>query len=361
MDRQFPPEIIQIIVEASLQPFDPFTAPSTEFVLRYSTLKPYSLLNSTWRDVSRPLLRQSCQLGSEASLRSFLEIARSENGMMEEVQKLFIHMHNVETLDMSKLRCTPHLISLGIGDCDELSLDDLAQFQKLQELALIQVNMVVSPASPPLRLPCLRHLVYSCYSLDRDQPAFPSLKSETFPQLRYLQILHVIPPDITTLLPQLEAIRITPELPALLPAAKSLQLLELPCDPSTRLDMLSRLPSLPPFLFLDFATHHALDPELQFRRQQVRDALEQLADDQRAGHRVILLRKFGIDETVEVVISRLRQRAIQVVVVETQIFFSGAIAEMERILAEENKKRERDGMGMIREGAGRRGGAVVRR
>ena len=52
MNRQFPPEIIQLIVEASLHRYDLFDHYHNNPNPRYAILKSYSLLNSTWHGAS---------------------------------------------------------------------------------------------------------------------------------------------------------------------------------------------------------------------------------------------------------------------------------------------------------------------
>ena len=58
MDRQFPPEIIQLIVEASLDPYDVFNLDWSEAKHRYKILTKYSLLNWTWQGASAPSLHE---------------------------------------------------------------------------------------------------------------------------------------------------------------------------------------------------------------------------------------------------------------------------------------------------------------
>ena len=79
MDRQFPPEIVQLIVEASLDPYILFQYANV-FKARYSILKSYSVLNSTWRAFSEPLLYRWVDLSSEELALKFLEIAEERGG-----------------------------------------------------------------------------------------------------------------------------------------------------------------------------------------------------------------------------------------------------------------------------------------
>ena len=70
---QFPPEIIQVIVKASLAPYDSVITLSHNPASRYTILKKYSLLNSTWRGVSEPLLYEWVVVKSLSSAFRFLE------------------------------------------------------------------------------------------------------------------------------------------------------------------------------------------------------------------------------------------------------------------------------------------------
>ena len=70
MDRQFPPEIVQVIVEASLDPYDVFQL-GESLKARYFTLRSYSRLNSAWRGTSEPLLYRWVVLVSEELALNF--------------------------------------------------------------------------------------------------------------------------------------------------------------------------------------------------------------------------------------------------------------------------------------------------
>ena len=88
MDRQFPPEIVQLVAEASLDPYDPLFFTSVESRQRYSVLKNYCVLNSTWRAVSEPLLFKCVVIQSQESFSSFLGITERSEGTLDGVRDL---------------------------------------------------------------------------------------------------------------------------------------------------------------------------------------------------------------------------------------------------------------------------------
>ena len=79
MDRQFPPEVVVLIVEASLDPYDSFDM-LDDHIPRYSTLCNYSRLNSVWRNISKPLLYESVVVTTDKAGEALLEIIEGGEG-----------------------------------------------------------------------------------------------------------------------------------------------------------------------------------------------------------------------------------------------------------------------------------------
>ena len=94
MDRQFPPEIVQLIGVASLEPYDSFSFQHGIRPRRYATLKSYSFLNSTWRGISEQLLYRWVVLESDELALKFLETAE-ERGEIEGVRDLSVDPRRV--------------------------------------------------------------------------------------------------------------------------------------------------------------------------------------------------------------------------------------------------------------------------
>ena len=101
--------------------------------------------------------------------------------------------------------------------------------------------------------------------------------------------------------------------------------------------MLSNVPTLPPFLHIAFPLSSRLDNEVAF-------ALQELLEAENPGLRIILLNDHGIDDSIKSLIQRLSERRIRVQMVDMDMDFDGAIEEMYRIRAKEQRAAE-DGAG----------------
>ena len=91
MNRQFPPEIIQLIVEASLDPYDLLAHYTHQAKLRYAILKLLSLLNSTWCGASQAQLVKWVAIGTNDSAIRFLELVQHRGGTLDGVKDMFVH------------------------------------------------------------------------------------------------------------------------------------------------------------------------------------------------------------------------------------------------------------------------------
>ena len=337
MNRQFPPEIVQLIVEASLDPYDLFTPSERAIESRYATLKPYSLLNSTWYGVSQPELVRSVALYKAGSVEQFLEMAERRGGTVDGVRDLYIEQiqhGNFSTLPRL-FRSTPHLLNL-LCCGGTMVVGDLAQLQRLRRLRFVSMNVFGSPASSLLCLPHLEQLSMNQFSVLNSASHF--LTPASLPQLRRIDTDRLA--RTTPLVQQLKIVTIESDTRmrgygdyTLLAPAKSLLLLPLPEYSRDRLAIFTNLPSLPPFLHINFY------PGTQFSHE-VAVALEEVLGANKPGLRIILLNNHGIDDRIRSLIQQLKERGIRVQMVDKRLDFDGAIVEMYRIRAKEERAKE---------------------
>ena len=333
MNRQFPPEIIQLIVEASLDPCDLFDLDWSEMKRRYKILTKYSLLNWTWQGASAPSLHHSVIIHTKRQALSFLNLLDAKGGIVGGVRDLWICLDLADRSDMARiLRSARGALNVSL-DYVMVSIDDLAHLQQLRRLGLLELDVVGSPAFSSLSLPCLRRLQLFAVSLSPSAAHF--LTPPFLPQLRQLE-LYDVPDSVDPLIPQLEAITFGPANNHSLSAATSLQLLLLPYEPILRLGMLSDLPTLPPFVSIDYVTESRNNEPAQ----ETIDTLQQLLESTKKGLRVLLLHDIYDSDTVDGLIKQLEGRAIRVVRSQHNLDFDGAIRAMERVLAEEKRATE---------------------
>ena len=341
MDRQFPPEIVQLIVEASLDPFDP----SDDLAFpraRYLALKSYSLINSIWRGISEPLLCQWVVLWSEASTLNFLEAVEGKGREAERVRGLYVWAGNSrdQSIPSKILKFTPHISHLNLA-FGRLDVNDLAPLQQLRRLTTYRTTVGGSPASLTLALPSLEYLSITISFIE--EPAASHFLTPAFlPQLRYLDLSQSRRASSTQfLLRQLEAVEVLPgDDHFLTSTTNSLLLLRLPSDNADRIRMLSHLTSLPPFLSIDFECLHKSRGDERLRLE-IHRVLEHLLTITKAGLRVVLLRDLAVNGELGVVIERLEDRGIRVMREEKELTFLHAIERMEEILEEERWEAEK--------------------
>ena len=336
MDRQFPPEIIQLIVQASLEPFDPFAFIDYARGDRYETLTDFTLLNSTWRGVSELFLYKRVVIQSKASASSFLEIAARRGGVIEGVRELEVACKLDLPTVSGVLRACPHVVALQLDEV-AVQAEDLARLHQLRRLEVRRVTVEGSAESATLHLPQLLHL--SMRELSIKPSASDFLTPAFLPRLRYLK------PDgsrndagVYSLLPQLAALDLHTN-SYFLSAPHSLLLLELPLPAYLRRPILSKLTTLPPFLYINYEERHIL--RRMHMRPEVIDSLQWLLTTEKVGLRVLLLRECKPDADIDTRIVGLEKRGIRVVREERELDFSVAIERMEEIVAGEKRETER--------------------
>ena len=197
----------------------------------------------------------------------------------------------------------------------QLDTDDLALLQHLRRMRLQDVVIVGSP-SPTFCLPFLRHMtVWGSWTCLQSVGCF--LTPSMFPQLRHLELNDFTDPTaVRTIIPQLEAISFQPfsdYLPHMSNAPQLLRLL-----PATLRRVIDQLPTLPPFLFVEYEEDPFYDP-----RKELLDALEELAESEKESLRVIILSVDGVDDDAEMVdmIQWVESEGIRVERAEGEITF----------------------------------------
>ena len=160
MDRQFPPEVVLLIVEASLDPYDSFDM-LDDHIPRYSTLCNYSRLNSVWRNISKPLLYESVVLMTDRAERELLFLLEkkgsTEAGM---IKSLSIR---------------------GFGGSVTDAVVDILRDQ-VESLLLDEAEFALVRGGQDLRRLLLHEITV------RDHPESRWTPNVAYPQLHYLQI-----------------------------------------------------------------------------------------------------------------------------------------------------------------------------
>ena len=330
MDRQFPPEIILLIVEASLPPADHYYVHAAG---RYPILKKYSLLNSTWRGASEPLLYRRINLASQSAAFRLLDTIRTRGGTLGGVRDLgFTADVNGRTV-ASILRATPFVVHLALGNV-LLDVNDFAPLQHLRQLDMCVGDVEGFSHSSTLSLPSLRGMFLLGATIRPSAAHF--LTPACLPNLRQLELNQAnLPASIASLAPQLESISVEPVEDYYRLVGGAPQLLRISSgEMGSGLAILGHLSRFPPFLFLDVKD----DPyEVVGVDHALFAALKQMGEKE--GLRVIMLQapKLAYDEAVQKLIKMLEDRGIRVEREGTRAF-SMAVERMEKILAEEKRE-----------------------
>lgn len=327
--HQLPPEIIPLIVEASLDPYDNGYFSKSDSKLRYSILKPYCLLNSTWGAFSQPKLLEWVDIHTEESANKFLEIAEQMGEMVKElsVEYAFESGENPSKL----LRSTPGLVKLSLKSAT-VDASDLAGLHHLRRLNLQQCGIAGPPVSSLLCIPQLEEMsIYQGHLID--SPSY-FLTPAFLPRLRRLHHVDFWLTQFRRSVPQLELFDAEWFAPAYdLLVHTSLLLLPLPYFSEDRVAMFSHLPRIPPFLFLDRVT-----------MEHVQEALEDLLTSKKTGLRVLFVRGDGLDAASDSLIKQLVERGVRVERETEDLRYDLVIPKMEKILAEEKRAKEVAGL-----------------
>lgn len=71
--------------------------------------------------------------------------------------------------------------------------------------------------------------------------------------------------------------------------------------------------------------------------------MEALLEAKKSGLRVILLNDYEIGDSIDVLIQQFQARGVRVLLVDKDLYFEGAIVEMEKIRAKEKRVEEEAG------------------
>ena len=336
MDRQFPPEIIQLIVKASI---GPATTPSrsAQTSTRYSTLLSYSTLNSTWNEISRRFLYKYVTIDDRSDAKLLIEACGTNEETKYLVRTLTVsgelskggNYWHADRIVQRALECVPRVRTLVVRH-NKVRFSDLAPLQNLRRLYLTAVAFEPpsseSPISSTASLPSLTHL--DCFNCDLRAVSDSFFHPQFLPQIR--SIAYRESPgrldNFEGLGPQLKAIKVRTEdaCAATLPHAKSLLLLSLSSSVylSTAVDNFTTTPR---FLHFD----HADSPA-------TRESLEFLVNSRKTGLEVIFLdakeASCGWAREWQPCVDALRAKGIRVELGE--LSFLKAIERMDKIMKE---------------------------
>ena len=330
MDRQFPPEIVELIVKASLDPVDRDVV-SRNVYGRYSILKRYSLLNSTWREICKPSLYKVVVLHSERAASEFVRVAAGQGGVIRGVEMLDIRCIGwIDKRPTTLLQCVPQLRSLILLGA-LFDAEDLTDSDRLDNLTL--ASCTVAPPSPATRL-AIRHLFVT--SSAPDQAVEALLTPARLPRLQNLDLSPSRTVDINAIVPQLTAMKLSNyTIARYIPNATSLRLLSVDSSEVINiLSVLAPLACLPPFL-LTSAIYDSL---------RLVQALKYQVANPKTGAKTIFAdcRLRGDPLHVAEVNRLIVELGSKGIVVERGIFsFSEAIRRMDAILLAEKEAVER--------------------
>ena len=190
MNIEIPPELVELIVKASLEPYNPVSFDSDPND-RYSTLKSYSLVNSTWSCFSTPLLYEYVVITTASASLVFFDTweAKVKDGRVPEVRSMRLE----GTLGFNR---TARLLEYVGRSLETLALqvdvdvEDFAPLQKLKRLFLSSLALVSQvDFVPTFSLPLLAHL--DCSDVLFRNSSTPFFNPTFTPSLRAL-FLHRI-------------------------------------------------------------------------------------------------------------------------------------------------------------------------
>lgn len=157
MGISIPPELVALIIDASVDSYDPVDFDSSVGD-RYSALKSFISVDSTWKAFSEPLLYEYVAIGTATASLAFLDACEARGGKMKGVRS----MRLVGNLGFNRaarlLECVgDELENLALQLVD-IDLQDLAPLQRLERLFLSTLSFQSTvDFVPPFSLPHLVH------------------------------------------------------------------------------------------------------------------------------------------------------------------------------------------------------------
>ena len=331
MNPRLPPELIHLIIKASLDPHDPIH--DSCHLQRYSTLRYFSGVNSEWFDFSDPLLYEFVVITSQDAAMAFLDLCAVNGGTMKGVRSMkvspTIRCLNEGILGML-LKSVPLARTLELRGI-EVDWSDLAPLQHLERLFMFSTIVHSSSPTTASPLPRLRHL--HTHRVDFSRSADHFLVPSFLPRLRAWSFLPPNTPSrpLEPLFPQLHAVSLAymNDCELFLPHATSLQLLDI--------DSLSQQREISSFL----------GATLRFIRLRVaegeEEAANELLDEHIAGSKSELETMFldapsgmGGEVSESQRVGALREKGVEVV--KGAIGFWDAVERMERIMSREGEE-----------------------
>ena len=339
MNRQFPPEIIQLIVEASF-PSEVITSTANgiytvQIFARYSILNRYSVLNSTWNGVCEAALYSNVVLKSDLLVSTFVQSAGRNGGAVGKmVSTMTIACDGWRNRRaVAVLKCVPQLRRLTIGYAS-FHAQDLADMHRLDELTLILCTFAIPPPSTQLSI----HSLF-LYSYGPSKAISALLSTTILPKLKQLdvEVWAPAPIDFSWILPQLSALQIRVGYSRAdirhLSDDQSLRLLSYE---STQLGIHPpSLTTLPPFMMVYIRNHHELMQSLSHFFTKSAGLKTLFA---RCKHVEVV----GSDKETEteLLVTKLRSKGIVVEIRTGTFSFSDAIRRMDAILLAEKAAAE---------------------
>ena len=330
---EFPPEIIILIINASLTPYDPF-GQALDHTARYRTLRTYCLLNSIWREISQPLLNEWVMITSGKGAVELLAGARAQGGVIKGTKSMCIFADfrwNVGIV-AKLLRCAKGVQNLYLYFV-QVDIVDLAALQNIRRIALANVNIKCDHFrhTMELQIPLLRYLDCDS-STDIEYRANFFLTPNFLPSLRHLRLVSIEGHwDALPVIGQLSSLSTDTPRRFDFDFPDALQLLSLPLDASVRRDMISRFVSIPPFLHFAFSTPAGIV-----------EALEEQIASKKEGLRVIFMShgQAALEVKLKIVAlaKELKDRGMRVE--KGSIKFDDAVRRMEGILAKEKRAKD---------------------
>lgn len=186
MDIQIPPELVQLIIKASLGPYDFSLFGSDDHLPRYTTLKSFSLVDSSWRDFTNPLLYEYVVIRTANASVLFLEMCEEKGEEMKEVRSMRVEGSLGFNRAARLLECVPELENLALHMVD-LDVQDLAPAQKLNRLFLDSLSFSSQvDFAPPFSLPRLAH--FHCTDVNLRSSSTPFFNPTFTPALRAVSL-----------------------------------------------------------------------------------------------------------------------------------------------------------------------------
>lgn len=186
MGISIPPELVALIINASVDPYDPVSFDSSP-ADRYTTLKSYNLVDSTWKAFSEPLLYEYVVIGTASASLAFIDACEAKGGGLTVVRS----MRLIGNLGFNR---AARLLECVGGELENLALhsvvidvQDLAPLQRLKRLFLAALSFQAAvDLVPTFSLPLLAH--FDCSNVLLRNSSTPFFNPTFTPALRAVSL-----------------------------------------------------------------------------------------------------------------------------------------------------------------------------